>query len=502
MQKYLIYSISDNFEKLSDDPILLICSFLPRADLLKLSEVDKNFRRIITESPETIRKIPLVISFERHKELDLEFAIELAETRTFTALELNVHYEIADANGNFNLGLLLQTLRGTVDDLAVWAYSNISQHFVSSTIAMLLPKLKKCKLEQALFDDESAPVTLEINPQSNVNYPLESLTLVDTHASEVLQFFSGCFQLKTFGFESPTGDFELSAEDTDQVTNFLGNQGRLEKLIYEVPLEWDRLICFQLKELKVEQLPDKDAQLAVAKFLKKLPKLSKLNLSVANHPSFHLMLATCELLKLKELSLRTWRGVDEGEDSLEGLVNYTVKNLRIEDGTNVTTKILKMFLGIDSAYLCVTRQPGENLDQTVLDLSDVPCETIVKLHDDRCHKFDVKFCPSDLPRNSQQFESALMKFSTEFSSRINSIVIGHVTWRDNGVFRLSNSFCEDIVDRLPKLTKLEAFNIADHARFLEYLGDNGGRLKLRNVKLYKPLGVGEPKPKKMKIQIE
>lgn len=51
--------ISDPFDTMSDYPILHIFSFLPRADLLKLTEVNKNFNRIVTTSSKTMSKIPL-----------------------------------------------------------------------------------------------------------------------------------------------------------------------------------------------------------------------------------------------------------------------------------------------------------------------------------------------------------------------------------------------------------------------------------------------------------
>lgn len=59
--------ISDPFETLSDDPILHIFSFLPGAELLKLTTMNQNFKRIITKSAKTMSKIALVLDIDEDK---------------------------------------------------------------------------------------------------------------------------------------------------------------------------------------------------------------------------------------------------------------------------------------------------------------------------------------------------------------------------------------------------------------------------------------------------
>lgn len=129
-------------------------------------------------------------------------------------------------------------------------------------------------------------------------------------------------------------------------------------------------------------------------------------------------------------------------------------------------------------------------------------ETIkmIKLYGDYIQPFIVKFRPSDIPMSVEQFESVVLKFVEEFSSRISGIEIGHANWRNGGAFRLSNSFCEGLVNQLPNLRKLEIYNIADSGGFKKFLVENEDRLTLEDVKLHEPSEVGEPK--KMKIQID
>lgn len=157
--------------------------------------MDKSFKRIVTESTETMKKLRLVLNFDEDGDnLDLDEAIKLAQTRQFFALKPNSVYKVTDPNDNAKLVLLLQLLSGSVEDLTVGG--EISKEFLSSIIAMFVPKLKKCKLDNVWFEPEASPIINKVNARSNVNHPLESLEIIETRA-ELLQFFAGCNQLKT-----------------------------------------------------------------------------------------------------------------------------------------------------------------------------------------------------------------------------------------------------------------------------------------------------------------
>lgn len=135
----------NQFETLSDDPILHICTYLPRNDLLKLSEVDKTFYRIITTAKETIDKIPLVINFKSriHPSIDesrIDEITALAHKREFTALEFQgVFNKLVFPQ---NLISLMQHLSGSAEDIEIRNFKFDDCNQFRELIQMFLPKLK------------------------------------------------------------------------------------------------------------------------------------------------------------------------------------------------------------------------------------------------------------------------------------------------------------------------------------------------------------------------
>lgn len=132
------------FDALSDDPILHIMSFLPGKDLLKLSAMDRKFKRIVTTSKETKAKIRLVLGFMCGDNLD--DVIEFARNRPFTALKLiGVYYNTfngATDSDSFarpvKLALLLEVLSGSVEDLIIERNEFGEENF-RDMIGMFLP---------------------------------------------------------------------------------------------------------------------------------------------------------------------------------------------------------------------------------------------------------------------------------------------------------------------------------------------------------------------------
>lgn len=185
--------------------------------------------------------------------------------------------------------------------------------------------------------------------------------------------------------------YELSEEedstsmDIENVNNFLALQNRLEKLVYRrEELPWNRLTCFQLKELGADFLPfiDNDGHERDAiKFLKKLPNLTTLDIRTYDNLTRPLMEVICQIPQLEKLTFRENSvSGNHFEYNLGTHVNQTVKKLQIiEEGSrpDITGILLKIFLGVESVYL------GE--EAHYLDLSDVQNETIKKIkHHSKC----------------------------------------------------------------------------------------------------------------------
>lgn len=359
--------------------------------------------------------------------MDLDFASNLARNRRFTVLLLISVDKLKGGKSNAKLVSLLAFLSGFIGDITV--EGGIARQYLSSIIAMFLPNLKKCSLG-IWWNDKEALVVAQINPQSNVNHRLESLQLSYPYAAVVAQLFRGCIKLKAFFYD------DVNGPDIEQVNNFLATQNHLDKLCFTfASMACAQLSCFQLRKLEVECKFHVDEERAVAEFLKKLPNLTNLDITCAGYPSSHLMKEICRLAKLGKLTIRKWHHEDDDEneddeDTLERLVNFTVKQLHIVDDTGRPAKLLKIFLGVDVESICLYREPA------VLDLSDVPPTTIskIKIKGFVSEDFAVKFSSSYLPANVEQFESAVMKFAEEKATRITAIEIGHETWRNSGAF--------------------------------------------------------------------
>lgn len=116
--------------------------------------------------------------------------------------------------------------------------------------------------------------------------------------------------------------------------------------------------------------------------------------------------------------------------------------------------------------------------------------------------FHILFSPLLVPVNVKSFEATLEKFVEKFSTRIESITIGHENWRSNGDFELSNSIYEGFVLSLPNLSMVELFNIADRKGFISFLDDNRKALKNLTVKLHRPNDEDEPESQKMRIETD
>lgn len=466
------------FETLSDDPILHIFSYLTRVDLLKLSQMDKKFYRIVTESKKTAAKIPLVVNFKGNFKLanGIDEVTELTKKRRFTALKIQgVNKTIPRMFTS-----LLQHLSGTVEHLDISSCKFNEKHF-RTLVQLFLPKLKTCNISYSVNVDYTN------SDKSPSKYPLSSLVIGNSD-SDIVKYFDGCKLLKSFMF----------GRGTDPIFDFLSQQTRLEKLsITGNGIDFGRVNCFQLKELSIFR----GVNPTVSKILQKLPKLTKLAIKISDQPMLHpTMTAICNVPELKDLNITI--AFQNPAIPLERLVNHTVKKLRISDSHDgqVTCWILEIFRAVESVSLSMSSA------KNFYDPSNVPHETIDKIkYDHITGPLHIKFSPPTIPVNIERFESAVMKFAKKFpactGSFYTSITIGHQNWLNKENFSLSNSFCEGLVNQLPNLFNLELYNVSDCVQLFSFLEGNRKTFKnLGNVKFHKPTD-DEPQPKKIKFEI-
>lgn len=477
------------FDALSDDPILHICSFLPGKDLLKLTEIDRKFNRIVTKTKRTMAKIRLVLDFKKF--IDLDEVIEAARNRRFIALKLaNVML------GNYipradKLFLLLNLLRNSVEDLFIEDVV-VEKHQLRDVIQMLLPRLRTCTLDNIRYVTFSDNIGT-FSHDSTVDHSLENLKL-DNSAGEIVELFENCKQLKAFEFRR----FRESSQDLEVLNGFLAGQAHLRKLTFAVrTVEWNSFTCYQLEELTTSYTAGYDiSSSAISDFLKKLPNLKTLRIQLYHCLPRRIMRAICDAPKLQNLDIEIWRGWAIQANLLEGLVNDTVKKLQIEDGSNVAGHLLRMFRGTESVIL--------NLRSvlSVLELSGVPFKTINSINLEQSSDAFVTFSPLVPPEDVSTFESEVLQVARKLSTNIYGITVGHENWRDEADFSLSNAFCERLVNSLPRLIHLNLFNVAGSGNFYWFLDANRKEMKnLQEVTFNKPKTDEDPEAEQWEIKI-
>lgn len=442
------------FEALPDDPILHILSYLPRNDLLSLTLTDTKFNRIITESRETKTKIPLMLKCNR--QIGIEDVIELAHKRRFTALTMKyINVTIAE-----DFVELFQILKGSIEHLDICAFQFCDDTF-NKIIQTFLPTLKTCNIG---FSGIFTPGSCSIAEVSN--YPLTSLRIGN---SGMVKFFGGCTQLKSFEFRNKG--------DTDYIYDFVAQQQHLEKLKCDARnVDLSRMTVVQLKELTLTHYVGSE----VAEYIKKCPNLKKLHIEIfSGSPVNRIMKAICSAPKLESLGFMIL--YSNPTIALERLQNTSVKVLRISDGETVGW-FLQIFRGAEVVSIDMRRDPFKHeYYANLCDPSDVTQESIDKVEFRPNEElFRIMFSPHQIPVNVHRFETAVMKFVKMFATRITSVTIGHDEWLKHRNFKLSNSFCEELINALPRLVKLELYNIANHRDFHFFLHYN--RLLYKSLK--------------------
>lgn len=436
----------NHFEMLSDYPILHIFSYLSGSDLLKLAGLDRKFNRIITESRKTSFKIPLILNFRNSYALDVDEVTDLAHKRQFKTLKLkNVHKTIAN-----KFTPLLDHLTESVEHLTI-TDSRFNGSQFRNLIQMFLPQLKTCDVGGTSVTHNALT---KVKEEVGASHPLVSLRIRD---ADVLKYFVGCKQLKSFEFGQ--------RRRNGNVYHFLSQHDHIEKLkIADRWIDFSLLKCSQLKELTLPQdLNSED----VSTLLVKLTNLTKLEVTICDRSHLQRAMAIiCNASKLEDLDIQIRCKSPAIPPS--PLENHTVKKLRIRDENGeVTCWLLQMFRAVELVTF-----PGYSSTRNFCDPSDVPLETIDKItlrHRSEDGGFYITFSPAKTPSNIERFESAVKKFTEKFA--INRITIGHEKWlnKKNKDFALTNMFCEGLVNRLPNLELLELYNVAEPEIFRDFL---------------------------------
>lgn len=451
------------FESLSDYPLLHILSYLTRNDLMKLSLMDTNFNRLITESKETKSKIPLVLNFQ--VPFVLSDVTEIAHTRHFVALK------IQNVNGNIRSEFtpLMELLSRSVEHLE-FAESKMYENSFRSILQMFLPVLKTCNVEGlGIFN-----ATISTENDDSSNHPLQSLTVRN---AAIVKFFSGCKNLTSFFCERKG--------HTDRLYEFLSSQKNLSKLVVHIGnVDLNRIRNFNLKILSLSKWQKDD----ISRFLGNAPNLTTLSITInSQREMIRTISAICNVPNLESLSLALTCKVPK--IPFERLENHTVKKLNVTDGRGEATGwLMKIFRGVESIkFVLRPKVNGPTAIECIrrvdlADVSNVTNEMIDKIvFEPEQEPIHLTFSPVQAPVDVGSFESSVMKFAKKFSAKIGSLTIGHNHWRNYKDLSLSNLFCEDLVKSLPNLIKLELFNVIDRGAFSRFLESH--ETNLQNVQL-------------------
>lgn len=436
------------FDKLSDDPILHIFSYLRRNDLLDVSLVNGNFRRIVTESRATMIKIPLILDFRNPIAREV---IAFALSRPFKALELkNIGNNIW---GSYTALMEFLQNGNSVEYLNICSSLSITPASFQRIIDGFLPNLKACTIGGVHLLN----TTFELN--NNPPTPNTSLKYLRIIHDQHVKFFSGCTSI--YSFEIATHTFpETDEVAADNIYKFLSQQKQLKRFKFR-PTEMDltRMVLPHLEHLILD-CGDPD----LADYIVKLPSLKSLQINIFDGFSINrIMRAISNAPKLE--SLDVWICCERLNTILMQFVNYNVKTLRIRDTFGTTTEwLLRSFLGVKLVTFDLrTRQ--DSIDKSYLLHPDM----INKIEFEPSHlPLDIKFNPISAPLNVKDFESGILLFTKKFCKRIKRITVGHSTWLVNNSYTLHNAFCIDLLINLINVEWIELFSV-QHYRELNYM---------------------------------
>lgn len=430
------------FEKLSDDPTLHILSYLGRNELLNVSLVNENFKRIVTESRETMIKIPLVLDFENPIPMEV---IALAQKRQFRALELrNIGNNIW-----VNYTTLMEYLSNgsSVEYLNICSSLLITPESFQRIIDGFLPNLKGCTVGDIQLFNGSF--------YYNINASIANTSLNYLHIvhEQHIKFFSGCKALRSFEVAL------RNIPESNYIYEFLSQQNHLLKLKFRpTEIDLDRMVFPQLEVLILDC-----ADSAVAEYICKLPRLKCLQINIFDSLAINrIMRAIANAPRLESLNI--WFHCELLCNILMQFVNYSVNTLRIRDTFGTITKwLLQSFLGVKVIKIDLRGQ-RHFIDQSYLLLS----ETFNKIEFEPSNlSMDISFNPVTMLVDVKGFEMALLLFATKFSERIKRITVGHSNWLRNNHFTLHNSVCIELLSILNNVLTVELFSV-EHYRELNY----------------------------------
>lgn len=347
---------NNNFDALSDYPIMHIFSYLGQKDLMNLLLVDRKFYRIITTTKSTKRKMSLVINFE--EEIFTNEILEMVSRRQFTSLKLV--NALRARNHLFIPFIRRLSTNITFKHLIICRTSTnfqVDKIILQNILHLFLPNIERLEIYDSSYSAFMSSYQTYHGPTS---HPQLTHLSIDS-CCHIKDFFADCKNLVSLHFYSQYPIYSSCSQ-------FLNQQNNLEELHmvttkkypHSISLELDSLKVTTLKRLSLSTNVVKPAQ--ILEFLKKQTRLEFLRINVTS-PS--LMDTICSL-RLNELDIKINCVIEP--ETLP--VNETVEILKIEN-INILP-LLPAFHKLKSIVLVDKNRYGqENYGLFPLDLPDI-----------------------------------------------------------------------------------------------------------------------------------
>jgi hypothetical protein len=460
--------------------------------MLSLSLTCKDIRKLVLESDEFFKKIQLTIDCSNFHGLNFLTLNCFAADMDFKSLKI-IHLQEAFTNIEIKQAFqwLVRRLGKTVEEFKI-EKSNISGDQLNE-IFQKLSNLKTISLVKA-----------KIQPKANQKAMLSMLNNLSAEKSYGISFFD-IIQLTKLGYRCFTKT-SLKAE----LKIFLQSQKNLKVLNTDVSIfKSPEVLPIQLNDFTLTQTREQSVDLVrLNEFLMTQKTLKFLRFfinkeSLLDPEPLLRVLSTICLINLQELeiSLRDIPIQQTNETFLK--LNRTLQKLTVNQKfckLSIVSALVNVFENLREVNLKL----AEPRSLKIFDKFSIKLETIgiIKLDEGLLETFN--YSTEAAPTDQKAFEENIGNFLKHNGKNLREVLIGHSNWdsKENS-FRLSQTFCEKLIDNLPKLEKLELFAVDRIFKPFAAFIENQDNDTLETVKLHrKRSNENEGKPaKRLKLEL-
>jgi hypothetical protein len=493
-------------------PEKVIKSILRHCDgktLLNLSSTCKEFRKHVLQSEEFIKKIRFVVNCANLDDSEVLARIAFAANFKFVFLRIqNVQVALGKADVTNGFLWLIERLGKTVKNL-ILSQSDVTSKQLNEVLSRQ-PNLTHITLFHSI-----------VRGKSQKKLVLSKLIELVSWKSTGLSYFDN-FKLAKLLLNS-----DDKATNRNEIDKFLQQQENLKELNIDLShfnalnQTLQTAPKFQLKVFKIYryQTQNVDTDLVrLNEFLSTQKMLETLRFyiekkSLMESKTVKNVLSTiCSMDKIHDVEVLLLDNISIQHDQIQKTIhelsklkcrNKTVKKLTISIGIEdqkIVSSLINLFDSLEEINLDYASRNTVKISSK-RSMAKFENFGVMKIVGDKMKTFE--YLAESHPANRELFEENVGKFLKQNGKNVHKVSIGHLNWNsdENSSFKLTQTFCENLVNNLPNLEELELFAVTTGVLkwFNDVLETKSINVKLRNDK--PPTGDEEPAAKRSKLEI-